>query len=83
MAFLSGRTVILTGASRGLGVVIARALADAGAALVLAARSREQLDSVAAELTGRGVRLLSVICDVTREHDRDMQIGRASCRERV
>ncbi|MDE2196408.1 MAG: SDR family NAD(P)-dependent oxidoreductase [Gammaproteobacteria bacterium] len=77
MAFLNGRIVILTGASRGLGVVIARALADAGTALVLAARSREQLDSVAAELTGHGVRLLSVICDVTREHDRDLLLQRS------
>ncbi|MEB2324523.1 MAG: SDR family NAD(P)-dependent oxidoreductase, partial [Sorangiineae bacterium] len=41
---LSGKRALLTGASRGLGVYIARALAGEGAELVLAARDVEKLD---------------------------------------
>ena len=73
---LRGKTVILTGASQGLGAVIARALAAAGAQLVLTARSQGKLDAVARELEQQGSRVLSVACDVTREPDRDVLIGR-------
>lgn len=48
---LAGRVGIVTGASRGIGAAIARALARAGAHLTLAARSEEALDKLATELT--------------------------------
>lgn len=47
---LDGRTALVTGASRGIGAAIARALDAAGARVALAARSREGLDEVAAGL---------------------------------
>jgi short-subunit dehydrogenase len=56
------RNVLLTGASRGLGAMIARTLAAKGANLVIAARSAEPLRALAAECTG--VRVLAVPCDV-------------------
>ena len=62
---LTGRTALVTGASSGLGVVFAHALAEAGAAVVLAARRRERLDEVAAAIEAQGGRALAVTCDVS------------------
>lgn len=50
---LNGARVLLTGASRGIGAELARALAAAGADLALVARSREPLEKVAADTGGR------------------------------
>ena len=76
MTKLDGKTVILTGASQGLGAVMARALAKAGARLVLAARSADKLEQLAAELRGTGNRVLAVPCDVTLARDRDALLER-------
>jgi NAD(P)-dependent dehydrogenase (short-subunit alcohol dehydrogenase family) len=65
---LSGRVAVVTGASSGLGVGFARALAQAGANLVLAARRVDKLESLAAELRQSGVEVLAVGCDVTDSH---------------
>src|SRR5262245_60306616 len=51
---LSGRVALITGAGRGIGQAIARRLGQAGAALALAARTRAELDAVAAELALSG-----------------------------
>lgn len=59
---LSGRTALVTGASRGIGRAVAGALASAGARVFLLARSRDALDAVAAEL---GARASAHACDVT------------------
>ena len=64
MKNLSGGAAVLTGASRGIGVHIARALANEGMNLVLAARSAEGLTRVATEIEGLGVRALVVPTDV-------------------
>ena len=53
---LLGKTVLLTGASRGLGPHIARTLARRGANLALTARSADALGGVAAEVSALGVR---------------------------
>ena len=61
---LTGKGAVITGGGRGIGAAVARLLAEAGAAVVVAARSRDQLDAVAAELRGEGHEAHAVACDV-------------------
>ena len=51
---LTGKTAVVTGASSGLGIMMAKALAGNGAAVALVARKKEKLDAVQQELTGAG-----------------------------
>ena len=60
-----GRVVVMTGASSGLGMQMARGFANQGATLVLMARRIERLVDFAKELEGMGVEALPVKCDVT------------------
>ena len=52
---LRGKTIIITGASSGIGAAAARLFAEEGANLVLGARSADALDAVAGEIGGRAV----------------------------
>ena len=65
MRNLKGRTAVVTGASKGIGVYIARALAAKGMNLVLAARSQTELEAVKAEVEGMGVKAIVVQTDVS------------------
>lgn len=65
MKELRGRNVILTGASRGLGVHIARALAREGTNLALAARSADALEEVCEEVQSLGVKAVAIPTDLT------------------
>lgn len=62
---LTDKAAIVTGAGRGIGAACALAFADAGADVVLAARTKEQLDEVAAQIAERGRRGVVVPCDVS------------------
>ena len=62
---LDGRRIIVTGAGRGLGRQMALHLAEAGADVVCAARTPEQIESVAEEIRSRGRRALVIPTDVT------------------
>ncbi len=64
---LSGRVAIVTGTSRGLGQYMARALAKAGADLVLTSRTRGSLRAFEAEVRGLGQRAVSLELDVRNQ----------------
>ena len=64
-ALLEGKVAIVTGTSRGIGALTARAFAAAGAAVALAARDEQALASVAEEIVGVGGRALVVATDVS------------------
>jgi short-subunit dehydrogenase len=64
-----GKTIIITGASDGIGAELARQLAVPGAQLVLAARGQDKLDAVAGECTQAGAQVLAVRTDVSVEAD--------------
>ena len=65
MGRLDGKVVVVTGASKGIGRAIAFAFAAVGAKVVLAARTRETLEQVTAELRESGAEALAVPTDVT------------------
>ena len=64
-----GRSVFITGGSRGLGLEIARLLADEGARVAIAARDEEELARAVDDLAGRGGGAIAVRCDVTDRAD--------------
>ncbi|AGB38171.1 SDR family oxidoreductase [Natronococcus occultus] len=73
---LEQQTAIVTGASAGIGAATCRELADAGANVVLAARSEDVLAELADELeAGYGVETLAVPTNVRQEDDVDALIG--------
>jgi NAD(P)-dependent dehydrogenase (short-subunit alcohol dehydrogenase family) len=66
---LDGRTAIVTGGSRGLGLEIAEGLGEAGARLMICARRDEWLKPALAELRGRGFTVEGMLCDVARQNE--------------
>lgn len=66
---LTGRVAVVTGASSGLGVQFAKALAEQGADLVIIARRKEKLETVAEEIRKTGRKCLAVQADVTKTED--------------
>lgn len=72
---LDGQVAVVTGASKGIGRAISLAFADAGAQVVLAARTLADLEAVAAEIHERGGEAMAVACDVEQDTDRERLIA--------
>jgi 3-oxoacyl-[acyl-carrier protein] reductase len=66
---LEGKVAVVTGAGRGIGKAVALSLAQLGCRVILAARSREQLEEVHREIRDRGGEALVVAADLTRDED--------------
>jgi gluconate 5-dehydrogenase len=74
---LSGRVAIVTGTSRGLGQYMARALAKAGADLILTSRDRNHLLDFEREITGLGRRAISLELDVRDKESIERMVAEA------
>jgi NAD(P)-dependent dehydrogenase (short-subunit alcohol dehydrogenase family) len=74
---LTGRVAVVTGASRGIGEAIARALAAAGARVVLASRKLEGLQAVADSIQANGGEAFAVACHTGRAADAEALAARA------
>jgi NAD(P)-dependent dehydrogenase (short-subunit alcohol dehydrogenase family) len=77
---LTGRVAVVTGTSRGLGQQFARALAKAGADLVLTSRNRASLSAFESEIKALGRRAISLELDV-RNHESIERMVHAAARE--
>lgn len=63
---LTGRTALVTGGSRGIGLAIGTALAGAGANVVLAARHADQVEAAAAALREQGAQVIGVAANISK-----------------
>ncbi|MFC6998634.1 SDR family NAD(P)-dependent oxidoreductase [Rufibacter roseus] len=61
------RTVLITGGSRGLGLVLARMFAEQGAKIAICSRTQEQLDAACQELKSGGATVMAFNCDVSSQ----------------
>jgi len=80
-AFFRNKSVLITGASSGIGEELALQLAQSGAKLTLAARRTDRLENLAQRIAGQGTegtpRPAVVKCDVTRDGDLEMAVSGA------
>lgn len=74
---LNGKRALVTGASRGIGLAIAKKLSEYGVSVVLAARNIEEIDVQVRELKRTGAEALAVQCDVSKFHDVDQAVKAA------
>jgi short-subunit dehydrogenase len=74
---LRGRTALVTGGSRGLGLLIAEELASRGARVVITARDAAELERARARLQSRGAQIFAVVADLERRSDVEMLITTA------
>jgi NAD(P)-dependent dehydrogenase (short-subunit alcohol dehydrogenase family) len=72
---LTGRTAVVIGATSGIGRVLARGLAQAGADVIPTARRAELISATAAEIEQAGRRTLRVACDVTDRASLESMLG--------
>ncbi|MDP1687335.1 SDR family NAD(P)-dependent oxidoreductase, partial [Hydrogenophaga sp.] len=66
---LKGKTALITGGSRGLGLQMAHALGEAGARVLVSSRKAEDLEAATAELKAAGIDASWIAADCSKEED--------------
>lgn len=74
---LDGQVAVVTGAGRGIGAACARAFAEAGARVVIGARTQAQIDALATEIRAAGGQAVAVTTDVMREEQLEALVATA------
>jgi 3-oxoacyl-[acyl-carrier protein] reductase len=74
---LTGKAAIVTGGSRGIGLALARLLAERGAGVVVSGRDADRLQSAVKSLEGLAGRVVGVVADAAKREDADHLIERA------
>jgi len=77
MSHLKSKTALITGASRGIGAATARHFAEEGANVVLAARTLDQIESIAEDIRAAGGSAVAIACDVSRYDDVEAAVNLA------
>ncbi|MFN2531816.1 MAG: SDR family NAD(P)-dependent oxidoreductase [Pyrinomonadaceae bacterium] len=77
---LDGKVVLITGGSRGLGLVLARQFASEGARVAICARDQDELDRAANELRHSGAEVMALRYDITEQEDVEAMVGEISNR---
>lgn len=77
---LRGKVALVTGGSRGLGLVLARELAREGAHVAICARDPEELERAFRDLHGRTERVLAIPCDLTSKSEVESMVGHINAR---
>ena len=80
MGNIAGKTVVITGASSGIGAAVAQRLAASGASVVLGARRADRLGALVAEIEGAGGKALAVAADVTKRDSMEALVAAAAAR---
>jgi Predicted integral membrane protein len=70
------KVVLITGGSRGLGLVLARQFAEAGAHIAICARDEDEIDRAVADLKNRGADVFGSVCDVREQSQANNLIRR-------
>jgi 3-oxoacyl-[acyl-carrier protein] reductase len=73
---LAGQVALITGASRGIGLAIAKKLGEMGASLGLCARDAKRLEQAEAELRRAGMKTVAVVADVTKKAEVEALVER-------
>jgi short-subunit dehydrogenase len=71
----SDQVVLITGGSRGLGLVLARELADRGAKVAICARDRDELQRAKEDLESRGAEVFDAICDMREQSEVETMVA--------